>query len=600
MSASAETIAVRIIGLDGTELGFPSWMFITRMFGWLLLGHAVSQPLEYRTSDTIAKTKTAPMKRRLGLVLGLTLLLLAEVLGLSYRFDGQGLVDGGRWWGHLIAYLRFLPQTLMAVAAAALVFGGPRLWSELLSSEPEPRSTRGRTFLLLVGHLGSFAALIGLTAAVWEGSLGQSAAGPFWILAWFLMAVATLGFWLAAVVPVSAWRELARGGVSALCAAFGFGVVAILAGRLTAGLWEPLSGATFWMVKTILSLGFSGVVADPASQVLGTTDFQVEIATECAGFEGIGLIWVFLAAYLWAFRRSLRFPRALWLLPVGTVVMWLANALRIALLVTIGSLGSPSVALGGFHSQAGWLAFNAVALGLVGVSRGARAFQRSETSTVETFSTTNSPTSAYLAPLLALVAIVMVSQASGHGTGFDLLYPARVGAVAIALFAFRRSVSESCLSWSWPAAGLGIAVFALWMALEPTPDSQASADVAAKLAGMTQPLALLWLIFRVLGSVVTVPIAEELAFRGYLTRRLIAADFSLIAPGTLNATSLLVSSLLFGVLHGRWVAGAIAGAVYALAYHRRGKLADAVLAHATTNALIAAYVLSTGTWSLWV
>jgi membrane protease YdiL (CAAX protease family) len=55
----------------------------------------------------------------------------------------------------------------------------------------------------------------------------------------------------------------------------------------------------------------------------------------------------------------------------------------------------------------------------------------------------------------------------------------------------------------------------------------------------------------------------------------------------------------FGALHGRWLAGTLAGLCYALALYRRGRLGDAVLAHATTNALIAADVLATGTWSLW-
>jgi hypothetical protein len=38
---------------------------------------------------------------------------------------------------------------------------------------------------------------------------------------------------------------------------------------------------------------------------------------------------------------------------------------------------------------------------------------------------------------------------------------------------------------------------------------------------------------------------------------------------------------------------------YALALYRRGSLTDAVVAHATTNALLAAYVLTTGSWALW-
>ena len=38
---------------------------------------------------------------------------------------------------------------------------------------------------------------------------------------------------------------------------------------------------------------------------------------------------------------------------------------------------------------------------------------------------------------------------------------------------------------------------------------------------------------------------------------------------------------------------------YALAYYRRGKLIDAVAAHAITNLLITIYVFATGEWSRW-
>jgi hypothetical protein len=40
--------------------------------------------------------------------------------------------------------------------------------------------------------------------------------------------------------------------------------------------------------------------------------------------------------------------------------------------------------------------------------------------------------------------------------------------------------------------------------------------------------------------------------------------------------------------------GALAGAQYALARYRKGRLSEAVLAHTTTNAPIAAYVPATG------
>ena len=38
---------------------------------------------------------------------------------------------------------------------------------------------------------------------------------------------------------------------------------------------------------------------------------------------------------------------------------------------------------------------------------------------------------------------------------------------------------------------------------------------------------------------------------------------------------------------------------YALAVYRRSRLADAVLAHAVTNAILAAYVCATRNWHLW-
>jgi CAAX prenyl protease-like protein len=61
----------------------------------------------------------------------------------------------------------------------------------------------------------------------------------------------------------------------------------------------------------------------------------------------------------------------------------------------------------------------------------------------------------------------------------------------------------------------------------------------------------------------------------------------------------VVSSVLFGVMHGRWLAGTIAGMCYALVMYRRGELGDAISAHAITNAILAGYVLWSGNWLLW-
>jgi CAAX prenyl protease-like protein len=109
-----------------------------------------------------------------------------------------------------------------------------------------------------------------------------------------------------------------------------------------------------------------------------------------------------------------------------------------------------------------------------------------------------------------------------------------------------------------------------------------------------------WLGLRAIGYVLVVPLAEELAFRGYLVRRLQAANFREVAPGHFTVLALVVSAALFGVLHGRyWLAATAAGILFAVAHRWRGKLGDAVLAHATANTLLTAYVFLTGEWRFW-
>ena len=60
-----------------------------------------------------------------------------------------------------------------------------------------------------------------------------------------------------------------------------------------------------------------------------------------------------------------RFPQALIIIPAGVCVILLLDCGRIVALVLIAHAGAPQVALGVFDSQAGWIAFNAIALGLV-------------------------------------------------------------------------------------------------------------------------------------------------------------------------------------------------------------------------------------------
>jgi CAAX prenyl protease-like protein len=97
-----------------------------------------------------------------------------------------------------------------------------------------------------------------------------------------------------------------------------------------------------------------------------------------------------------------------------------------------------------------------------------------------------------------------------------------------------------------------------------------------------------------------VPIIEELAFRGFLARRLASRDFDALPPERITLPAIFGSALAFGLLHRRPVAGTLAGVAYALVYRRRGKLADAVVAHAATNAILLAVAAALGRWDLWL
>ena len=485
------------------------------------------------------------------------------------------------------------------VAATALLFS-PRFREDMGVILRQGRLRR-RSPGWAVGQFTAYAVFFWQTKWLIEG-IAQPANQSLRVILWMCCGLVVAFSWCLAAMPLASWLQVVRRGWSVLLAGSVVGVAALGIGDSTGMLWHALHSLTFRSAERVLHLFSQDVVCDPETYELGIGSFSVSIAPVCSGFEGIGLTWAFLGAYLLLFRKELRFPHALILIPIGTVVIWSFNVLRIVLLVLLGASGRPDVALGGFHSQAGWLAFNFVSLGLVAISRQLKLFSRSSPRDEPhaNDSAVFNPTACYLGPMLAIVAASMITAAMSNGR-FDALYPARVVAAGLAFWILRKGHSTLRWSWSWPAVGIGVAVFALWMGLEPlySRPSESAQTIPRALGDMSRSAAAAWLFFRVFGSVVVVPVAEELAFRGYLVRRLIAADFESVPIDRFTWPSFLISSLLFGAMHQRWVAGTLAGMLYALAVRHRGRLEDAILAHATTNALIAALVLITGAWSLW-
>jgi CAAX prenyl protease-like protein len=272
----------------------------------------------------------------------------------------------------------------------------------------------------------------------------------------------------------------------------------------------------------------------------------------------------------------------------------LLNAVRITALILIGNAGAEQIAVGGFHSQAGWIAFNAVALGFSVIARRLPWF----TTLKRTEVSAENPTATYLLPFLSILAAGMIAAAAS--AGFEWLYPLRFVAAGGVLWICRREYAKLNWSFSWFGPAIGVLVFAMWIAVDTFVNGRSSDAIPQALSASTAPARTIWIVFRVLAAITTVPIAEELVFRGYFIRRLISTNFESLPLNTFTWLGLGISSLAFGLLHGNlWFAGIMAGLLYGWAMLRRGRIGEAVVAHATTNALLAAYVLIFHHWHLW-
>lgn len=520
--------------------------------------------------------------------------LAAEVLFLSVSFDTGAFEKGDNWWTQLANNSPIFMRIGIAALAAFLLIIYPRLGA-IATEGLAAAKTQGLRWLgWLFLHAAAFAAFFHLTQDMFKVAATGTFPPGLEVAQWVSAATAMLGLWLLASAPPGYWLRLAGREWLAALGAAAAGAIAWGLGEFTREFWRPLAAGTFWLAKHLLSPFYDHILYDETEHILGTPHFMVNIAPQCSGYEGIGLVAAFLILYLWLFRERMRFPHALLLFPIGALTIWLANAVRISILIVLGTSYSREVALGGFHSQAGWIAFAAISLGLIALTEHFRLLTKTPPQAPPQEEYHDLTASALLMPLLVLMASVMLTSALS--SGFDWLYPLRPILTGAALWHYRKVYRQWDWSWSGSSFAIGFGVFAVWLWLEPASTNTAMQNA---LANMSSGAERTWLAFRIVGSVLLVPVAEELAFRGYLTRRLIATDFEGVRPDHFTWLSFIGSSLAFGLVHGRWLAGTLAGMAYAMAVYRRGRLADAIVAHMTTNGLIALYVIIWGEWSLW-
>ena len=215
-------------------------------------------------------------------------------------------------------------------------------------------------------------------------------------------------------------------------------------------------------------------------------------------------------------------------------------------------------------------------------------------------------TIAYIAPFLAFVGIMAVEKFLPLPSQW--LYPLRffvtaavIGAVSWPYLDFRPSVPVA-------SVGIGVAVFAIWIApdllfgyrhswlFENALTGSPASSLGPQLRGNIP-----FLVLRATSSALLVPILEELFWRGWLMRWLIDTDFLKVPLGKYVPSAFWIVAILFASEHGPyWEVGLAAGMIYNWWIIRTRCLADCILAHGVTNAVLAGYVLATGQWQYWL
>ena len=108
-------------------------------------------------------------------------------------------------------------------------------------------------------------------------------------------------------------------------------------------------------------------------------------------------------------------------------------------------------------------------------------------------------------------------------------------------------------------------------------------------------------MFRIIRSVLLVPIIEELFWRAWALRWVARNDFEALPLGSYTRTSFVIVAFLFAAEHGPyWEVGLICGLIYNWWMGKTKSLGDLIFTHAVTNGCLCAYVLIAKKWEYWM
>ena len=179
------------------------------------------------------------------------------------------------------------------------------------------------------------------------------------------------------------------------------------------------------------------------------------------------------------------------------------------------------------------------------------------------------------------------------------IYLAKTLVGAWLILEMRPFVSEMRWAISPEAVVVGIAIFVLWVGIDPFyphPDPSGPDWNPKAFFGQNTTTAWMFMAIRIAGMTFVVPPLEEAFWRSFLYRWFVRTDFQNMPFTRFHPTSFIVTSALFGSEHYQWLAGVLCGFAYQGLELRKGRIGDAITAHAITNCLLGMYVCWKGEW----
>lgn len=517
-------------------------------------------------------------------------ILILEVMLLSLMVDASKVPENGLLSLLLAQAGNLLRWIIVTVGLLVLLItNGFRQRIQILVSQYSPSAVFG-VFLL---HQGAFFILVSITHLVFRATGTESYFGYLW----FFTVILTGLTWCLLIASAENWKSFVnREQVSIVRAAIS-GAIIVGLGFYFQRYWDSMTEFTFSATRVLLGIFYEDIITDIAQNKLGVDEFWVYIAPVCSGIEGVILAVSISAIYVYLSRAHLKFPYALTLLPLAAVISIALNIIRITLLIIIGAEVSPLLAVGSFHSVAGWISAVLVALLLIFVFSSwdwiqKQSFEEERSTRAQSDSAL---AQAILIPFVVYLGLTLIGTALPMR--IDHFYPAKLivtGAIFLYYWPVYRLYKPEQLQLS---ALIGVLVAIVWVVSSPD-DALYNTATDTELIAMPFVLMIVWGILRLAGYWFLTPVMEELVFRSYLLHRLSGTTISNVSQPAFSLFALLVSSMLFGFLHHAWFAGTVSGLLFAgLRFHTRS-LSNSIVSHIIANILVSTWAIYTQNWSL--